>query len=210
MKNSNLKIVGLGPGNLDFLTGAGVKAILESEVIIGGKRQIEEIESLLLNQEKFYLKKLDEMKEFVRKNLDKKITFIVSGDTGYYSLLTYLKKSFEEISFHVIPGISSFQYLFSRIEMTWEHYSLHSVHGRDFDYVDALKKSKNGVVLLTDGENNPISISKNLLEKGIENVEVIVGERLSYPDECITRFEVKNYKNYEKLYMMNVTILRKI
>nr|WP_307775893.1 precorrin-6y C5,15-methyltransferase (decarboxylating) subunit CbiE [uncultured Cetobacterium sp.] len=210
MKNSNLKIVGLGPGNLDFLTGAGVKAILESEVIIGGKRQIEEIESLLLNQEKFYLKKLDEMKEFVRKNLDKKITFIVSGDTGYYSLLTYLKKSFEEISFHVIPGISSFQYLFSRIEMTWEHYSLHSVHGRDFDYVGALEKSKSGVVLLTDGENNPISISKNLLEKGIENVEVIVGERLSYPDECITRFEVKNYKNYEKMYMMNVTILRKI
>ncbi|MBC2850169.1 precorrin-6y C5,15-methyltransferase (decarboxylating) subunit CbiE [Cetobacterium sp. 8H] len=210
MNDRDIKVVGLGPGNLDYITGAGIKAIQESEIIIGGKRQLEEIETLLKNQERYTLGKLQLMKEFVLENLDKRITFIVSGDTGYYSLLTYLKNNFMDIKFGVIPGISSFQYLFSKLEMTWEYFSPHSVHGREFDYIKALESSKNGVILLTDSINNPIEISKVLLKNGIKNVEVIVGERLSYEDECITRFDVKDYKGYDREYLMNVTILRKI
>ena len=209
MKNK-LVVVGLGPGNLDFLTKAAEKAIKSSQIVIGGKRQLFEIDSLIDAQEKYIMKKLQDMKEYVLNNLDKRITFIVSGDTGYYSLLTYLKKSFEDLDFYVIPGISSFQYLFSKLEMIWENYNLCSVHGRENDYINILKNSQNGVVLLTDEKNNPIEIVKNVLENKIKNIEVIIGERLSYPDECITRFNINDYEKNIKNYEMNVTILRKI
>lgn len=208
--NKEISVVGLGPGNLDYMTNAGINKIKKSEIIIGGERQLEEVKSLLSNQQIYIMKKLDEMKAFVSKNLDKSIVFVVSGDTGYYSLLTYLKKSFTEQKFNVIPGISSFQYLFSKIEMTWEHYLLCSVHGRENDYVEIFKNSKSGVVLLTDEKNNPIEISKTLIKNNILNAEIIVGERLSYEDEVITRFLVGNYKKYDKKYGMNITIVRKV
>ncbi|WP_418965856.1 precorrin-6y C5,15-methyltransferase (decarboxylating) subunit CbiE [Cetobacterium sp.] len=208
--NKKLTVVGLGPGNLDYLTRAGMNQIKEAEIVIGGERQLEEVESILNNQTVYIMKKLDKMKSFVLENLTKNIVFIVSGDTGYYSLLTYLKKSFPEQSFNVIPGISSFQYLFSKIEMTWEHYQLCSVHGRENNYIEIFNNSVSGVVLLTDEKNNPIEISKNLIEKGIFDAEIIVGERLSYTDEIITRFLVKDYKDYDKKYEMNVTIIRKV
>lgn len=208
--NHNIYVVGLGPGNIDFITGAGIKAIDQSEIVIGGKRQLEEVQCILKNQELYTLGKLDLLKAFIFENKNKKISIVVSGDTGYYSLLTYLKNNFSEISFKVIPGISSFQYLFSKLEMTWELFSLHSVHGREFDYKKGIMESNKGLVLLTDSKNNPIKIAKDLLENGIENIEIIVGERLSYEDECITRFKVKDYENYLKDYSMNVTILKKI
>lgn len=206
----NICVVGLGPGNIDFITGIGVKYIKESDIVIGGKRQLEEIKTLLKDQKSYTLGKLDLLKEFMLENENKKIVIIVSGDTGYYSLLTYLKRTFFHINFKVIPGISSFQYLFSKLEMTWENFSLHSVHGREFDYVQGIENSNKGVVLLTDSINNPIKIAKTLLENGIENIEIIVGERLSYTDECITKFKVKDYEKYSRDYLMNVTILRKI
>lgn len=208
--NKEISVVGLGPGNLDYMTNAGINKIKKSEIIIGGERQLEEVKSLLSNQQIYIMKKLDEMKAFVSKNLDKSIVFVVSGDTGYYSLLTYLKKSFTEQKFNVIPGISSFQYLFSKIEMTWEHYLLCSVHGRENDYVEIFKNSKSGVVLLTDEKNNPIEISKTLIKNNILNAEIIIGERLSYEDEAITRFLVGDYKKYDKKYGMNITIVRKV
>ena len=89
--SKEISVVGLGPGNLDYMTKAGIDKIKNSEIVIGGERQLEEIDSLLNNQYIYIMKKLDEMKEFVLRNLDKNIVFIVSGDTGYYSLLTYLK-----------------------------------------------------------------------------------------------------------------------
>jgi len=38
----------------------------------------------------------------------------------------------------VIPGISSFQYMFAQLKMTWKDFSLASMHGRESD----LKKKK--------------------------------------------------------------------
>lgn len=208
MKNK-IKVIGLGPGNIDYITGAGIKAIKNSEVVIGGKRHLNEIEIFLTDQEKFYLGKLDEMKKYIENNLDKEVAIIVSGDTGYYSLLTYLRNNFPIESLETIPGISSFQYLFGKLNMTWEKYSLCSVHGRECDYIKALRNSEAGIVLLTDNINNPISLSRKLIENGFENIEVIVGEKLSYQDEKITRFFIEEYKSNIKDYSMNVTILRK-
>ncbi|MGL5703095.1 MAG: precorrin-6y C5,15-methyltransferase (decarboxylating) subunit CbiE, partial [Cetobacterium sp.] len=82
--------------------------------------------------------------------------------------------------------------------------------GRENDYIKTLIESKAGVVLLTDESNNPIEISKNLVQNGIDNIEVIVGERLSYLDEKISRFLVEDYEKNIRKYEMNVTVLRKV
>ena len=73
----------------------------------------------------------------------------------------------------------------------------------------ALESSKRGLILLTDSKNNPYEIGKILAEGGYSNTQIIVGERLSYSDEKITRFYARDYKSYQRDYQMNVVILEK-
>ena len=42
-----INVVGLGTGNIDYLTGAGIKCIVSSDILIGGERQLENISPLL-------------------------------------------------------------------------------------------------------------------------------------------------------------------
>ncbi len=68
---------------------------------------------------------------------------------------------------------------------------------------------KDGVVLLTDEKNTPYNIGKKIYESGIRGVEIIVGERLSYPDEIITRVDAENFEELNKEFKMNIVILKK-
>lgn len=206
-----INVVGLGTGNIDYLTGAGIKCITSSDILIGGERQLEDISPLLKpSQEKYILKKLSHMIEYIEREIvHKNITVVVSGDTGFYSLLSYTKKNLLDIEFNVIPGISSFQYLFARLGESWENYSLCSMHGRELDIVDALKKSTAGIILLTDSENSPYYIGRILMKNNFLDVKIVVGERLSYEDERITEFYVRDTEEHKRDYKMNVVILKK-
>lgn len=205
-----INVIGLGVGHLDYFSEAGKKLLKTSEIIIGGKRQLEDIEILLnSNIEKYYLSKLDDMKMYIDKNINREISIIVSGDTGYYSLLSFIKKNFSENLIRVIPGLSSFQYLFGKLCDTWEDYSLCSLHGRESDIIEILKNSKKGVILLTDKKNNPYMIGKKLLENKIENIEIIVGENLSYNNEKISKFFLKDIEKYNREFSINVMVIKK-
>lgn len=148
------------------------------------------------------------MIEFINKNRDRKICIIVSGDTGFYSLLSFLRKNYSREELNVIPGISSYQYLFSRIGEVWQDYKLLSVHGREASYIEELKNSK-GIVLLTDDKNTPYVIAKNIYEAGYKDMEIVIGERLSYPDERITFMDIKEYEKLNREFAMNIVVVRR-
>lgn len=134
---------------------------------------------------------------------------IVSGDTGFYSLLSFMRKNYPREELNVIPGISSYQYLFSRIGEVWQDYRLLSVHGREASYIEELKNSK-GIVLLTDDKNTPYVIAKNIYEAGYKDMEIVIGERLSYPDERITFMDIKEYEKLNREFAINIVIVRKL
>ncbi len=205
-----INVVGLGTGNIDYLTGAGIKAVKSADIIIGGERQLEDV-SVLLNssQEKYILKKLSDTTDYIKENSDKNIAVIVSGDTGFYSLLGYLKRNLPEKVFNVIPGISSFQYLFAKLGESWENYNLYSMHGRDLDIVKVLENSTAGIVLLTDNRNSPYYIGRILMKNNFSHIKMIVGENLSYPDEKITEFYAEDIEKHNRDYEMNILILKK-
>lgn len=133
---------------------------------------------------------------------------IVSGDTGFYSLLSFMRKNYSREELNVIPGISSYQYLFSHIGEVWQDYRLLSVHGREASYIEELKNSK-GIVLLTDDKNTPYVIAKNIYEAGYKDMEIVIGERLSYPDERITFMDIKEYEKLNREFAMNIVVVRR-
>ena len=189
-----IQILGLGPGNLDYTLPIVLKKIKESEVIVGGKRHIESLGECAENKEYCYISAdLQKVLDFINENRNKKISVVVSGDTGFYSLLTFMKKHFESEELEVVPGISSVQYMFAKISEYWYDACIASVHGKEFDFVEKLN------------EYEKIGLLKN----NFEDVKIFVGENLSYENEKIYCFKTKELANYKEKFGMNVVILKK-
>ena len=211
VQSNKINVVGLGPGNIKYLSTSGIECIKEAEIIVGSTRQLSDLKAIISEKQEIYiLGKLAELIAYLKENIDRKITIIVSGDTGYYSLVPYLSKNLSKDILNIIPNISSYQYLFSKLGENWQNFRLASVHGREFDYVKNIDdKDIAGLVLLTDDIQNPYEVSKNLYNNGIRNLTVIVGENLSYDNEKITILEIEDYEKLNRKFDMNVLVLKK-
>lgn len=206
---SRVMVVSIGPGNIDYINQKAKERLEQSDFVLGSRRQIEDVKRICSPTTEFYVyKKITEIKEVVEKEQEKKISILVSGDSGYYSLVPYLKKVLRE-KFEIIPGLSSFQYLFSKIGENWQDFFIGSVHGRKLDYIQKFREENRGLVLLTDEENNPKQIAKNLWEAGFREVDIIVGENLSYQEENISYYKIEDWKTMPEQFEMNVCICRK-
>ena len=211
VQSNKINVVGLGPGNIKYLSTTGIDCVKEAEIVVGSTRQLSDLKTIISEKQEIYiLGKLSELIAYLKENIKKKITIIVSGDTGYYSLVPYLSKNLSKDILNIIPNISSYQYLFSKIGENWQNFRLASVHGREFNYVKNIDDEDiAGLVLLTDDIQNPYEVSKNLYNSGVRNLTVIVGENLSYDNEKITILEIENYEKLNRKFDMNVLILKK-
>lgn len=206
---NNIKIIGLGPGYKDYILPIAQNLIKESQIIIGGKRNIENIQDWVEGKEIYYIDRyLDKMIEYIKRNSKKNIAIVVSGDTGFYSLLSYIKENLDE-KVEVITGISSVQYMFSKMGDIWNDAFISSVHGRELDLASVINEY-NKIGLLTDSKYTPQRIAEIIFQNSLENVEITVGENLSYDNESIRTYEVEELMKEKKKFGINVVVIRKI
>ncbi|HEY4532772.1 MAG TPA: precorrin-6y C5,15-methyltransferase (decarboxylating) subunit CbiE [Fusobacterium sp.] len=206
---TRIVVVSIGPGNVGYITEAAKKRLQGSDLVLGSIRQVEDIKNISSQNCYFHIyKKITEIETVIEENPKKQISILVSGDSGYYSLVPYLQKVLRE-KFEIIPGLSSFQYLFSKIGENWQEYRLGSVHGRKLDYAKVLSEENQGLILLTDEEENPKKIAKELYEKGFRGMTFIVGENLSYENENISFYNIEDWQTMPEHFEMNVCICKK-
>ena len=206
MKNK-INVLGLGPGSLDYTLPAVLKEIEKSDIIIGGKRHIESLGKYAENKEYCYVKAdLQRVLDFIEENRNKKISLILSGDTGFYSMLTFMRKHFKANELNVIPGISSIQYMFAKVSEYWNDAFVSSVHGREIDYIEKLREFGK-IGLLTDNKNTPQKIAEKLVEAGMGEAVIFVGENLSYENERILEFSAENMIEVQEKFEMNVVVI---
>lgn len=87
-----INIIGLGPGYTGYITKLGEQLIYSSDVVIGGKRNLESIKDF--KGEKIVLStNLKEILQYIQNNLDKNISVIASGDPSIYGIGRYLSKT---------------------------------------------------------------------------------------------------------------------
>lgn len=198
-----INIIGLGPGNTGYITKLGEKLIYSSDVVIAGKRNLESIEDF--EGEKIVLStNLKEILQYIQNNLDKNISVIASGDPSIYGIGRYLSKNIEHKHLNIVSGISSLQYIFSRIFVDMNDVYITSSHGKvpDFDYILSHKK----VCMVTDSKIGPHEISREIQKRNL-NKTIVVGENLSYKDEKITIGKPEDILAVEKFDMNVVVIL---
>ena len=198
-----INIIGLGPGDTGYITKLGEQLIYSSDVVIGGKRNLESIKDF--KGEKIVLStNLKEILQYIQNNLDKNISVIASGDPSIYGIGRYLSKNIEHKHLNIVSGISSLQYIFSRIFVDMNDVYITSSHGKvsDFDYILSHKK----VCMVTDSKIGPHEISREIQKRNL-NKTVVVGENLSYEDEKITIGKPEDILAVEKFDMNVVVIL---
>ena len=200
-----INVIGLGPGNTDYITKLGEKLIQNSDVVIGGKRNLESIVDF--EGEKIEISSnLKEIVEYINNNKHKQISVIASGDPLIYGIGRYLSKNIDKEDLNIVSGISSLQYIFSKVHIDMNDLYITSSHGKtpDFDYVLSHKK----VCMVTDKIIRPKEICKQILDRNLEKT-IVVGENLSYDNERITIGSPEDILNLEDFDMCVVVILDK-
>ncbi|WP_294153672.1 precorrin-6y C5,15-methyltransferase (decarboxylating) subunit CbiE [uncultured Clostridium sp.] len=193
-------IVGIGPGHRDYILPKALKIMEQCDIIIGFKRAVDSLE--FINVQKEYMSRLSDLDKYlkehkvedtdvssdvqrsqVNRGRIKNVAIIASGDPTFYGITNYIKSRVER-KFEVIPGISSFQYLTSKVRLPWNNAYTGSLHGRKDEFIKKVREHEISI-WLTDKENNPGVLCRMLQEEKIECM-VIIGENLSYDDEVIS------------------------
>ena len=194
-------IAGIGPGSEDLMTREVRASIEGADLIIGAKRMLE---NSAPGKRLFEAVNPKEIAEYINEHHEyKNILVLMSGDTGFYSGTKKLLPLLSEYSVKVMPGLSSLSVLASKLGMSYEDIASVSLHGRDASIKKHVERNKK-LFVLTGGENTPEKICEDLTTAGLGDVNIYIGERLSYPDEKITSGTARDLKDgeYNKLSAM--------
>jgi cobalt-precorrin-7 (C5)-methyltransferase len=199
-------IVGIGPGDGEYIIPAALKAIASAKVLVGSCRALQTFNSNAEKKQSITGDIKSVMNFIRREHAINDIVVMVSGDPGYYSLLDALRRVFGPADLLVIPGISSAQLAFARLALPWHDAKLLSLHGRKPKHEDFIYEKGAVLGILTDTTYTSWSISEMLLKTGWpENTMVYFCARLSYEDETIvqtTLADAKNYKEFSHFIMV--------
>lgn len=176
-------IIGMGVGNKGLLTAEACEIIERCRVLVGDKRFLAKYE----NTDKILhsATRASMVKEIVGQYPQENIGVLVSGDVGFYSLAKTVLAAID-VPAKLYCGINSLQYFASRLQVPWQDAALVSLHGRQANFLAKLRE-QGRVFLLTGGDYTVDKVCLELQQYGLGDVQVDIGERLSYPDERIVQ-----------------------
>lgn len=177
-----ITVAGVGPGNPKYLTVEVKEAIEKAECVLAFGRVSNSLSSI--RNDFIQVNRVDDI--IKHTNIHKDLLLLASGDPNFYGVVEFLKRKNILIK-RVLPGLSSFQYMMSKLEKGWQNAKFISLHGRD-ESLEVIKEN-NLVIMLTDKENSPSCISKKLWTLGIKGT-MYIGFNLSYDDEEIKKINI--------------------
>ncbi|MEK7824790.1 MAG: precorrin-6y C5,15-methyltransferase (decarboxylating) subunit CbiE [Nitrospirota bacterium] len=198
-------IVGCGPGAPDLLTIRGKAAIEEADVVVGPKRllsdfvQTKHVTTMVLeNNYQDIFGEVDRIKE------DRKVVFLVSGDPLFHSFGESIVERLGRENCEVIPGVSSFQYLFCKLKESWKAYSIFSLHGAKEIDIKKIFIENNRFILLLDPKHNLRFVKSKIRSITLHKYTFYVASRLSMPDEKISKI---SFDDFDKVKEESLSIL---
>ncbi|MDO4785905.1 MAG: precorrin-6y C5,15-methyltransferase (decarboxylating) subunit CbiE [Fretibacterium sp.] len=185
-----LWVVGAGPGAADQLTPAAAAVLARAGCVVAAARHAGLAGG---HPNVVLLKGIAETLDRVEHELERgSVAVLVSGDPGIYSLLPTLRRRWPDRALRVVPGVGSIQSLCAAAGETWEDAAILSGHGRPLSASRLLNtvERRRLTLLFCGGDHSPRWACEALAGAvgGLgARVEAVVGERLSYPDERVTR-----------------------
>lgn len=185
-------IVGTGMDGDKTLTRKAFEIIRDSEILIGAERILKPF--AYLKKTVFTEYRTDKIIEYINTNMDKTIAVLMSGDCGFYSGAEKLSELLGN-ECEIICGISTPVYFCTKIGKKWENMKFISLHGKENNI--AINVLQNELCFFLLGGKNTVSdICNILLNYNICDVNIFVGENLSYENEKITCGTVSKMTRY--------------
>ena len=190
-----ITLLGTGMGSEDHLTYEGIRACQEADVIIGSKRMLAPLK--VFGKALYESVKPEEILQYIHKHPEyHRVVVAFSGDIGFYSGARKLYEGLAPEKTEWICGISSVSYFCSRLQIPWEDVYNASVHGRDANLAAAIREHRK-VFSLVGGEAPMRKVCRQLIDVGMGDLTLWVGQNLSYPDEVIWQGTVREYAERE-------------
>ena len=195
--SSNLKVVlvGTGCGTRDTMTERLMDLLSRADLVVGARRLVKSVRAIWERDNQSGKRSFPQTVEAYEPHMVlasiqhsgcKRCVVVYSGDTGFYSgartLLPLLQQA--GIDVQVFPGISSVQFMASQLGVPWQDWRLVSAHGLDVDVVAEVCHRRD-VFFLTGSNMTPAMICQQLVDAGLGDLRVAVGEKLSYPTQRI-------------------------
>lgn len=209
-------VVGVGPGNREYLTPRGERALREADVVVGFTTVVEFIEDgtdadLLTCGYKDEAEALTEFGERVAAG--ESGTAVAMGDPNHsgYQFVGKVQRAVEREAdrrdaaprpVRVIPGISSLQLAASRARTPMEDTEFVTLHKSgdlegDMDRLAASVDDRHLLVLPRPYDRMPGDIAQFLLENGADpDLDALILEKLTHDDEEIHRFTLSQLSEH--------------
>lgn len=202
-------IAGIGMGTAALMTEEVKNALEKADICIGAKRMLDAVAKF--RKPVFTSYKGEEIVRFIKEHNEyKNIVILMSGDVGFFSGAKKLLQELDEWKPTLLTGISSLSYFCSKLKTNWDNVKICSHHGMESNVVDFIRENEK-VYAIMGGGSELKSICNKLVDYGMNDVCVSVGENLSYLDEkiisgtpeeiekqeignlCVVLFEQKNF-----------------
>ena len=213
--SGKIYIISIGPGFEEYLTKKAIDTVNMSDYTVGSTRAVD-LFGEVSGKIAFNVKDLvDKLNEGVQLAVEGNIVSILStGDPGFSGVLNTVlriayEKNFSKDNIEVIPGISSLQLAAAKCHIQWDSANVMTFHGRE-NIEDILPVIDNGKVTIALPSRKVKDMARFLIDNGVDsNRNVVVCERLSYPDEKIVSSTLKEISESEFTYMCIMVIEEK-
>ncbi len=206
--NSEAKIyiVGVGNDGIQGVTGRARELLQSAELVLGSESTLAWVTDL--KAEKMPIGPdlpvvVGRLEALLGK---KRIVVVASGDPLFYGVARYLCDKLGKDRFEVLPHVSSMQLAFARVKESWEEAYLTNLATHSLESVLDRIRTAEMVGIFTSEDEDPPTIARQLLVRGLDYFRAYVCENLGAPDERVTQGDLHEIQEMD-FAPLNVMIL---
>lgn len=191
-REPRIVIAGCGPGAVELMTPAACAAAGAADVLVGAKRLLDLFPSARVRRIPVGADVKAVIKQMAAIPPSKRVTVLVSGDPGLYSLARAVLARFGRGACRVIAAVSSVQAAFARVGVTWEDARIVSAHEAAPAWKPRTLVREDKIAVLA-GNRAAASWLKAAVMALHKSHVIWVCSDLTLPEECVDRVTLRRF-----------------
>jgi precorrin-6Y C5,15-methyltransferase (decarboxylating) len=203
-----IHIIGIGSDGLAGLTAHARALLAAADLVLGSEHTLNLVPELKAEHQCIGPDLQDVMRTLETNFGKRRMVIVAGGDPLFYGVARYLCDRLGKDRFEVLPHVSSMQLAFARVKESWEEAYLTNLATHPLESVLDRIRTAETVGLFPSEEDDPPSIARQLLARGLDYFRAYVCENLGGPDERVTQGELAEIQEME-FAPLNVMILKR-
>ncbi|MBX9681351.1 MAG: precorrin-6y C5,15-methyltransferase (decarboxylating) subunit CbiE [Gemmataceae bacterium] len=205
---NKIHIIGVGSDGVSGVTGRARELLQKANLLVGSDNALGFVREI--DAEKLAIG--TELGQVVQKleslSTTQRAVVVATGDPLFYGVARYLCDRLGKERFEVLPHVSTMQLAFARIKESWEEAYLTNLATHSLESVLDRIRTAETVGIFTSEKEDPSTVARQLLVRGIDYFRVYVCENLGGRDERVTQGELSEIQEME-FASLNVMILKR-